>query len=507
MENEEVIDLGYLFKILKKHLLFIILVGLVCGAAAFVLSEFVMTKKYESKALLYVENSQKTSESVNINDINAAQKLVNTCQIIFKSSTMMDNLIANLDLPYTKEELDKMITAQSVNSTEVMQLSVESTSPQEAEKVVNELVRLANIEFLRVIKSGSLEVIDYGEIDTRPSFPNVTLITAVGLIIGLAAAYIIVFVNDILDVVVKHDDNLAKLYGIPVFAEITDFLSASESKYGYSKYGYGYGYGNSSRKQQQKTEPAQIGTERADRLLSENTPFAITEAYNTARTNIMFAASTSHKKIVAVTSSNPSEGKSTTCANIAISFANVGFKTLLVECDLRKPVMAKSFGVKPKNGLSSILGGFCTVNEAICPGVMNNLDIITTGDIPPNPSELLASDSMKIFLKASSEDYDYVFLDTPPVNVVTDSQLMNTEIAGLVFIIREGSTIHPDIQSALEKIRLANGKALGFVKTFCKPEKSGRYGKKYASKYGYKYGYGYGYSSQSSDTAAEGTGE
>ncbi len=505
MENEEVIDLGYLFKILKKHLLFIILVGLVCGAAAFVLSEFVMTKKYESKALLYVENSQKTSESVNINDINAAQKLVNTCQIIFKSSTMMDNLIANLDLPYTKEELDKMITAQSVNSTEVMQLSVESTSPQEAEKVVNELVRLANIEFLRVIKSGSLEVIDYGEIDTRPSFPNVTLITAVGLIIGLAAAYIIVFVNDILDVVVKHDDNLAKLYGIPVFAEITDFLSASESKYGYSK--YGYGYGNSSRKQQQKTEPAQIATERADRLLSENTPFAITEAYNTARTNIMFAASTSHKKIVAVTSSNPSEGKSTTCANIAISFANVGFKTLLVECDLRKPVMAKSFGVKPKNGLSSILGGFCTVNEAICPGVMNNLDIITTGDIPPNPSELLASDSMKIFLKASSEDYDYVFLDTPPVNVVTDSQLMNTEIAGLVFIIREGSTIHPDIQSALEKIRLANGKALGFIKTFCKPEKSGRYGKKYASKYGYKYGYGYGYSSQSSDTAAEGTGE
>lgn len=504
MENEEVIDLGYLFKILKKHLLFIILVGLVCGAAAYVLSGFVMTKKYESKALLYVENSQKTSESVNINDINAAQKLVNTCQIIFKSSTMMDNLIANLDLPYTKEELDRMITAQSVNSTEVMQLSVESTSPQEAEKIVNELVRLANIEFLRVIKSGSLEVIDYGEIDTKPSSPNVTLITVASILIGLVAAYIIVFVNDMLDVVVKHDDNLAKLYGIPVFAEITDFLSATESKYGY---GYGYGYGENNRKQQPKAETAHVGTERADRLLSENTPFAITEAYNTARTNIMFAASTSHKKIVAVTSSNPSEGKSTTCANIAISFANVGFKTLLVECDLRKPVMAKNFGVKPKKGLSSILGGFCTVNEAICPEVMNNLDIITTGDIPPNPSELLASDSMKIFLKASSEDYDYVFLDTPPVNVVTDSQLMNTEIAGLVFIIREGSTIHPDIQNALEKIRLANGKALGFVKTFCKPEKSGRYGKKYASKYGYKYGYGYGYSSNGGDTAAESTGE
>ena len=84
MENEEVIDLGYLFRILKKHLLFIVLIGIICGTVAFVLSEFVMTKKYQSQALLYVENNKQTSESVNINDINAAQKLVNTCQIIFK---------------------------------------------------------------------------------------------------------------------------------------------------------------------------------------------------------------------------------------------------------------------------------------------------------------------------------------------------------------------------------------------------------------------------------------
>lgn len=505
MENEEVLDLGYLFRILKKHLLFVVAIGILCGAAAFGVSNFVLTKKYESKALLYVENSQQTSESVNINDINAAQKLVNTCQIIFKSSTMMDNLIANLDLPYTKDELNNMITAQSVNSTEVMQLTVESTDPKEAEQIVNELVRLANIEFLRIIKSGSLEVIDYGEIDTRPSFPNVTLITAAGIIIGVAIAYVIAFVNDMLDVAIKHDDNISKLYGIPVFSEITDFISAADSKYGYSKYGYGYGYG---KKVSSKSNATAFNPEsRAERLLSENTPFAITEAYNTARTNIMFAASTSHKKIVAVTSSNPSEGKSTTCANIAITFANAGFKVLLVECDLRKPVMAKSFGVKPKNGLSGILGGFCSVNDALCSGVLiDKLDIISAGDIPPNPSELLASESMKTFLDTASENYDYVFLDTPPVNVVTDSQLMNDEIAGLVFVVREESTTHPDIQSALEKIELANGKALGFVKTFCKPEKSGRYGKKYAyKKYGYKYGYGYGYGygKQSESSTAE----
>lgn len=492
MENEEVLDLGYLFKILKKHLLFVLVAGILCGIGAFGVSNFLIDKKYQSKALLYVENNnQKSSESVNINDITAAQKLVNTCQIIFKSSTMMDNLIANLDLPYTKVQLDKMITAQSVNSTEIMQLVVETSDPAESEMIVNELVRLANDEFLRVIKSGSLEVIDYGEVDIEPSFPNVTLITLAGILLGMVIAYVIAFVNDMLDVAVKHDDNLSKLYGIPVFADITDFMSAADSKYGYSRYGYGYGKKKAS---PQTQAPANALSDRAERLLSESTPFAITEAYNTARTNIMFSASTSKKKIVAVTSSNPSEGKSTTCANIAITFANAGFKVLLVECDLRKPVMAKSFGVTPKYGLSSILGGFCTVNDALCPGVMlEKLDIISAGDIPPNPSELLASDSMKTFLDTASGTYDYIFLDTPPVNVVTDSQLMNEEIAGLVFVIREESTTHPEIQNALEKIELAKGKALGFVKTFCKPEKSGRYGKKYAyKKYGYGYGYGYG---------------
>lgn len=490
MENEGALEPSYLFGILKKHLLFVIVMGILFGAAAFGLSNFVLTKKYESKALLYVENSQKAkdSDSVNINDINAAQKLVNTCQIIFKSSTMMDNLITNLDLPYTKDELNKMITAQSVNGTEVMRLVAESTDPRESEKIVNELVRLANIEFLRIIKSGSIEVIDYGEINTKPSFPNIPLITAAGIVIGAAAAYIIAFVNDMLDVAVKHDDNISKLYGIPVFSEITDFTAAADSKYGYSKYGYG-------KKSASKSDTAVFSPEiRAERLLSESTPFEITEAYNTARTNIMFAASTGHKKVVAVTSANPSEGKSTTCANIAITFANAGFKVLLVECDMRKPVMAKSFGVKPKNGLSGILGGFCSVSEALCTGVMlEKLDIISAGDIPPNPTELLASESMKTFLDTASESYDYVFLDTPPVNVVTDSQLMNGKIAGLVLVIKEESTTHPDIQSALEKIQLANGKALGFVKTFCKPEKSGRYGK--------KYGYKYDYAKQSGNTA------
>ena len=473
---EETLDLGYLFGVLKKHLVMIIIIGVLCGIAGFSVAAFLIPKKYESHAMLYVENSQQNSESVNINDINAAQKLVNTCQIIFKSGTIMDNLIANLNLPYTKKQLDGMITASSVNGTEVMKISVECNDPKEAHEIVNELVELSKIEFSRVIKSGSIEVIDFGEVNTTPSSPNVMLITFAAAVLGVAIAYVMVLINDMFDVAIKPDDNIAQLYDVPVFAEINDFESASSTK-------YGYGYG---KKPKQKTPTENNGM--SERFITDSTPFAIVEAYNTARTNTMFAVSTGQSKIIAVTSSNPSEGKSTTCANFAISFANVGFKVLLVECDLRKPTVGKNFAIKPKNGLSAILGGFCSVNDAINADVLPNLDIITAGDIPPNPSELLGSQAMRTFLAASSDIYDYVFLDTPPVNVVTDSQLTNDVIAGIVFVVKEGHTTHPDVQSALEKIRMANGKVLGFVKTFGSVGKGGRYGKKYAYK-DYKYGY------------------
>ncbi|MBP1549227.1 MAG: polysaccharide biosynthesis tyrosine autokinase, partial [Oscillospiraceae bacterium] len=473
----ETLDLGYLFSILKKHLVIIIIVGIISGAAGFSGAYFLIPKKYESKALLYVENSQQNTDTVNINDITAAQKLVNTCQIIFKSGAIMDNLIANLNLPYTKDELDEMIVASSVNGTEVMELCVECGSPQEAEQIVNEWVDLSKQEFSRIIKSGSIEVVDFGEVNTTPSFPNVPLVTVAIFVLGIVISYIIVFLNDMFDIAIKQDDNLVQIYDVPVFAEINDFEIVSNAK-------YGYGYGKKPKQKTQHENNAGM----SERFITEDTPFAIVEAYNTARTNTMFAVSTGKSKIIAVTISNPSEGKSTTCANFAISFANAGNKVLLVECDLRKPTVAKNFAIKPKNGLSSILGGFCSVNDAINADVLSNLDIITAGDIPPNPSELLGSQAMRTFLAASSEIYDYVFLDTPPVNVVTDSQLMNDVIAGIVFVVKEKSTTHPDIQSALDKIRLANGKVLGFVKTFGSVGKKGRYGKKYAYK-DYKYGY------------------
>ena len=139
-----------------------------------------------------------------------------------------------------------------------------------------------------------------------------------------------------------------------------------------------------------------------------------------------------------------------------------------------------------------MLGGFCPTEEAIIKNVRPSLDVITSGPIPPNPTELIGSEAMSKLLSVYSEKYDYILMDTPPINVVTDSQLLNGMIGGHVFVVRENSTTHPDIAEALEKVSLANGRRLGFIKSFCGGGTKS-YGGKYGKKYGYYRSYGYEY--------------
>lgn len=214
--------------------------------------------------------------------------------------------------------------------------------------------------------------------------------------------------------------------------------------------------------------------------LSDTAKFTISEAYKMARTNLMFSISTSKKHTVVFTSCSAHEGKSTTCINIATSMAKAGKKTLLLDCDLRKPTIHRRLKVKNPNGLANVIGGFCTLEEALNKDVIENLDVIAAGTIPPNPTELLASERMAEILVNMQDKYDMVLIDMPPVDIVIDSQLLNKYISGIVFIVKEGFTTHPLIKECLRKIEMAEGKVLGFVKTSCVP-KSGRGAKKYSN--------------------------
>nr|MBQ4172965.1 CpsD/CapB family tyrosine-protein kinase [Ruminococcus sp.] len=205
--------------------------------------------------------------------------------------------------------------------------------------------------------------------------------------------------------------------------------------------------------------------------ISEKSKFAIVESYKSARSNIMFSLSAEDQKVFAVTSYAKGEGKSTVSANLAISFSKMERRVLLIDCDLRRPNLHNIFKVENTIGLSNVIGKMADFEDAVKHNVIPNLDIMPSGTIPPNPSELLCSPGFEKLVKGLIDEYDYIIFDTPPIGVVADALLLKDRVAGYVVVLRERSTTHGDIQKMLESIKLADTKILGFIKVGCTQNK------------------------------------
>ena len=201
--------------------------------------------------------------------------------------------------------------------------------------------------------------------------------------------------------------------------------------------------------------------------LSDKSKFAIVESYKAARTNIMFSLSADDNKFFAVTSYSKGEGKSTVSSNLAISFSKMEKRVLLIDSDLRRPNIHNIFKLENTAGLSNIIGKMTDFEDVVHKDVIPNLDILTSGTIPPNPSELLCSARFLELVEKIKDQYDYVLFDTPPIGVVSDALLLKDLVAGFVVVLRERSTTHGDIQNLLESASLADCKLLGFIKVGC----------------------------------------
>lgn len=232
-EQEQTIDIMDLLKILQKNIIMIMIVTVLTAAIGFLLAMFIVPKKYTSECLMYVENSSSKSEdsAININDINAAQKLVNTCQILFTSDQTLSELNEVLGGVYSVGQLKKMVSVSSVNNTEVLKISAVSGSPNESYEINIKLSELAKKEFNRVIKNGSIETVSAASYPNGHTFPSTLKFTAVGFLIGLAGSYFVFLVIDLLDTKVKPTDDLMEIYDIPVFAEILDFKALNGTRY------------------------------------------------------------------------------------------------------------------------------------------------------------------------------------------------------------------------------------------------------------------------------------
>lgn len=246
-------------------------------------------------------------------------------------------------------------------------------------------------------------------------------------------------------------------------------------------------------KKNKKAAHHSISSSDHQKLLNQNSIFAVKEAYNSIRTNLLFTQQGEKCPIFVVTSPTANNGKTINSANLAINFAQMGKKTLVIDADMRNPSLHKLFSLSSRNGLSEILAGL-TDNITVTKTDIENLSVLTSGKIPPNPTELLSSPRMDKLLDFVKEHYDCVFIDTPPINIVTDATVFAQKATGYILIVKTDTTNVPELKTSVTTLQTINANILGFIINDTNSEKKKYYSyyRKYSKSYSYNYKYTYG---------------
>lgn len=255
---------------------------------------------------------------------------------------------------------------------------------------------------------------------------------------------------------------------------------------------------------EQKSVPDKKRNKKKKPLTASDLSFSVTEAYKALRTNINFTIPGNGVKSFLVTSAVLSEGKTTTSTSLAHTIAQTEATVVIVDADMRRPKVHSKYDLVNQVGLSNILVGMCTLEEGIqSVEAIPNLSVISAGTLPPNPAELLDSPAMEALVESLKKKYDYVIIDTPPVDIVADALPLTQLVDGVVLVVRYHQSIHPEVAAAVERLEFAGARILGFVLNGVEETTTyyrGRY-KRYGQykRYGYNYGYGYGYSAKTTE--------
>ena len=338
-----------------------------------------------------------------------------------------------LALKINKDQNEKMLDLFKNKLNSIPETNIMMERMKREDEILNEhYLQLVNTlettKMNNVIEKGDVQIVDLAKKPLKPFTPNHQKDILIFCFFGLGIAFVIVFLIEFIDNTIKTIDEIEK-YNKNVVGVIPAIGKMSSQ-------------GIINRYLESKSFTVLGGEKGIKRkiITRDNPKSPISESYRGLRTNILLS-NTKEIKSILVSSAGPGEGKTTTVANLAITFANLGRKTLLVDTDLRRPVIHSVFNMKREPGVTNYLSGQTDdYHSLVKPSEIENLSILTSGLIPPNPSEILGSTKMSHFIKKLESDWDIILFDSPPLVAVTDATMISKEIDSIILVIKAGQT-------------------------------------------------------------------
>ncbi len=445
--------------ILKKRLAIMILFGVIGGIAAGIYAESTASTTYRAKVSFFVYSNPnyvyETSVNLSASEFNLAKSLVLSYTLVLRSNTMMEKVIRELGLTYSPQVLASCISTSQVEDTAVFYVYVVNADAYRAMEIANTIADVAPSVLAGVVKSGGIEVIDYATLPTSPyTSTNVVKYVIIGAAAGFAVPFVLFMFFGLLDTTIRKKKELTDAFDIPIIGEIPSMPSSTKRK-------------------------------KVSKIIDETSAFGVKEAYNALCTNLLYTSSGEKCPIYAVTSAKQDEGKSLSSINLAKSLSLLGKKTLLIDADMRNSSIGKYLEHEEEHGLAQYLA---RIDKT--PNIMNqaeNFDVLYTGELPPNPAELLAGARLAELFEKLKEEYDYVIIDLPPISAVSDAFMLKDKVVGYIIVVRADYSKLTTETPVIEEFERMEASISGIIFNDISAKAGNGYGR-----YGYGYGYGYG---------------
>ncbi len=404
----------------------------------------ILNRIHETKNKLVAETSDLVSRNLTIKD-----------PLAYSQNLLGDILSLEIEIQSSSAKADglqKIVDRYTQRMNQLPEKSLELARLERATKVGENIYLMLKEkhEEARIKEAGQIgnvRIIDQAVAPEAPIKPKKKLNALLGALLGLLLGCSLAILLESLDVSLKTIEDVEALK-LPVLGHIPRIRE-----------------GHKHRKSKRKgVDVGAEGARVASHLLTHSAPKSpISEAYRTLRTNIQFSSPDNPPRTMLITSAGPGEGKSTTVANLAITFSQVGSKTVLVDADFRRPVVHSVFGLPKEPGVTNYLAGKAPWEAVVRSSSVEGLDVVTCGIIPPNPSELLVSEKMKEFVAQLKSKYQTVLFDTPPVIAVTDAVVLSLLLDGVVLVASAGQTSHQGLARAKSLLENVDAKILGAV--------------------------------------------